>query len=747
MSSIPRRNVQWQPPPARLEGDRLLKEAAAASNRFKTAGEMIEEQRANAPRAFVSSVPGISPEPPDYVPSDLGALREKLVEVAKDVEEIKHRPAIGGAVYHRARVSEGAIQNAVNGAISALILERAAIKTPYDYGAKPSDPHTADQSAAVQALVDAVRDSWDSTLGEFGQYRLKGYFADRTWRVETGINATFFRGKGAVFYGGTVHGACLDKPVFDLSASQQMFWDITVEGDTTNTPTCAFFLQRAEYPVGSGNIAGASHNDFSHVTGSGAFRCAFIVNAGAELITYPAREVTNSYRGLNSYIYFITGHTDYLEEHFGAGIMVSDYAVGYAAGGVSCLHHTFPGQANLRRRTYYNGTITGITKANPAVMTVSAATDALQNGYPVFLYSVTGMTEVNRITAYVSRLSSTTFGLYSDEALTTPINSTGYGTFTAGSVAGATGACVVICGGVKHFGPLSGYVVTYGSPWFIRDGSLGGGAIDAIETDVQHEVTPRTSVEYRTPNSGIGINDRNHKHSNLDSGQNTSYAFIDVTGPGYYRLRNLKLELGGMTTAPSAGIFSDPSKLHLPNFDIRVPLVAAWPGGAAFRDWPSGTLYTDDASPKVYGGPHETIAMDHTEVAAPADTNNNLLKTYAIGKLALPANAMLDVRVTGRCTGNVNNKFVRIFCAAQQLAYFNANGSQTTFDFAFRIHALTTTTQKALPLGNQGTGAFTGSGATGTVNTALGFNLGIYGQKNSAGDDLIIESVSVEIRR
>lgn len=115
MATMSRKRIAWQPPPARLEGDRLLKEAvaAAAGRRFKTVGEMIEEQRANAPKAYVSPVPGISPEPPDYVPSDLGALREKLSEVAKDVEEIKHRPTIGGAVMHRPRVSEASVRNAV----------------------------------------------------------------------------------------------------------------------------------------------------------------------------------------------------------------------------------------------------------------------------------------------------------------------------------------------------------------------------------------------------------------------------------------------------------------------------------------------------------------------------------------------------------------------------------------------------------------------------------------------------------
>lgn len=71
--------------------------------------------------------------------------------------------------------------------------------------------------------------------------------------------------------------------------------------------------------------------------------------------------------------------------------------------------------------------ITGITKANPAVVT--AAGHGLQNGDRVYLLGVGGMTEVDSFvtdTSYVvANRTSTTFQL-------TGINSTGYTTFTSG---------------------------------------------------------------------------------------------------------------------------------------------------------------------------------------------------------------------------------------------------------------------------------------------------------------------------
>lgn len=70
-------------------------------------------------------------------------------------------------------------------------------------------------------------------------------------------------------------------------------------------------------------------------------------------------------------------------------------------------------------------TITGITQANPAVITLSAATTVLRTGHEVELSGITGMTELNGLRVSVIRLSSTQFQLRG-------IDSTGFGAYVSG---------------------------------------------------------------------------------------------------------------------------------------------------------------------------------------------------------------------------------------------------------------------------------------------------------------------------
>ena len=95
-------------------------------------------------------------------------------------------------------------------------------------------------------------------------------------------------------------------------------------------------------------------------------------------------------------------------------------------------------------------TITGITKANPAVVTVSTS-HGYVDGQQVTITGVGGMTQVNGITFYVNVLTATTFSLYSDIALTTTVNSTSYTTYTSGGEA---------AGSVSAGAPISASYVT-----------------------------------------------------------------------------------------------------------------------------------------------------------------------------------------------------------------------------------------------------------------------------------------------
>lgn len=78
------------------------------------------------------------------------------------------------------------------------------------------------------------------------------------------------------------------------------------------------------------------------------------------------------------------------------------------------------------------GTISGATNADPIVITCDSA-HSLTDGFKVFIENVSGMTELNDNSYYVDVLSSTTFALYSDAALTTSVDGTGYGVYSEGS--------------------------------------------------------------------------------------------------------------------------------------------------------------------------------------------------------------------------------------------------------------------------------------------------------------------------
>lgn len=79
-------------------------------------------------------------------------------------------------------------------------------------------------------------------------------------------------------------------------------------------------------------------------------------------------------------------------------------------------------------------TITGITNANPAVVTTSAP-HGLVNGETVFIGGVTGMAEVNGRYFLVANVAASTFEL-TDQFTGLPLNSTSFGTYISGGSSG-----------------------------------------------------------------------------------------------------------------------------------------------------------------------------------------------------------------------------------------------------------------------------------------------------------------------
>lgn len=81
-------------------------------------------------------------------------------------------------------------------------------------------------------------------------------------------------------------------------------------------------------------------------------------------------------------------------------------------------------------------TITGITKANPGVVTVSSVsptnTLTLVNGMTITISGVVGMTQVNQNRYIVAGISGTSFNLY--DLFGNPVDTSAYGTYSSGGI-------------------------------------------------------------------------------------------------------------------------------------------------------------------------------------------------------------------------------------------------------------------------------------------------------------------------
>lgn len=92
--------------------------------------------------------------------------------------------------------------------------------------------------------------------------------------------------------------------------------------------------------------------------------------------------------------------------------------------------------------------ITGVTKASTAVVTLAGSRTYFRDGEQITITGATGMTELNGNTYWVKPVTATTVELYTNQARTTPLDSTAFGTYTGSAVGTGT------FGPKFHFGIL-----------------------------------------------------------------------------------------------------------------------------------------------------------------------------------------------------------------------------------------------------------------------------------------------------
>ena len=214
--------------------------------------------------------------------------------------------------------------------------------------------------------------------------------------------------------------------------------------------------------VQSGGNRSMLANDFTQINDLG-FGCLAINNALSELVSmftyychtgYLAADGSQirSIAGNNSYGFFgLVAEGSDPDEIATEVDLAADMvfpAKTFRADGYLDFAAAVPSTGNISTgQTLTQGlielTITGVTQANPAVVTTSTA-HGLSNGDLITITDVVGMTELNGLQFYVDTdgsgsgggtYTTSEFALYTDEALTTTVDSSAYTAYTSGGEA------------------------------------------------------------------------------------------------------------------------------------------------------------------------------------------------------------------------------------------------------------------------------------------------------------------------
>lgn len=144
-------------------------------------------------------------------------------------------------------------------------------------------------------------------------------------------------------------------------------------------------------------------------------------------------------------------------------------------------------------------TITGITKANPGVVTTSAA-HGYSNGDKVKLIDVGGMTEVEKMTFIVANKTSTTFEL--TDVYGNNVDTSGYTTYTSG---GESHKLVTTISGLTHLEAATVQIKSDGATHTNKTVSSGSITLDRDSYEVVIGLPYTTTIKTLSLNHDIGL--------------------------------------------------------------------------------------------------------------------------------------------------------------------------------------------------------------------------------------------------
>lgn len=307
--------------------------------------------------------------------------------------------------------------------------------TPAKYGC--AGDGTTDDTTKLNTMISDVR-----ALISSERVRVKIDLNGGVYKVTgNGLNMTGIRAWNFEVCNGVILGNTAGKPVIDLVGSRgYVFRNILVYGDATNTPTLPFLCAR-----GTGTGDGYCDNNlFDNVTTLGYWSVAAFYAYAQETTTHLHCRYWN-YRH-NANVAIFEGYDSHPQTSVNKTIVT---------GGHSFINDKYI-NVDFRYLPVSTSTaITGISKANPAVVT--CASHPFVNGDTVIIAHITsGMIEISGFSGTVANATATTFEL-------TGINSTGFTTWTSGGLAvkKATQPAIYVNRMLQHSFDTC-YVVAYG---------------------------------------------------------------------------------------------------------------------------------------------------------------------------------------------------------------------------------------------------------------------------------------------
>lgn len=394
---------------------------------------------------------------------------------------------------------------------------------------------TTDDSAAFAAIKATAAASLNS---DTEQYQGSMDLAGRRYRADSSIDLSgLSAGSGVSFGNGSLVSHATGKTVLDCVASRDLhIHDLNIWGDATDTPAVGI-----GFAPSSGGATSPRHS-MTHNNIRGTFSLAGVVNQSSEVSDWRAITVMNDYRSEDAYGVIWQGNPIHT--------LPSDYQTVFASGFSNTRHRA---QSIRVHRTKTTGiTVTGITQANPAV--VSYTGTQIEAGFDIVIDSVAGMTELNGRVFTPANITSSSFELSGE-------NSSAYGAWTSGgTVHYKTGPCFYI--GQLHSGRFDLYGAQYGSYTLIleNDPDVTPAALDLanVVLDLHGEGNAVQSlVRFKTGTNIYRARDVMITEPNSHSVG--SVFSTDANGGGKVILENCDITVQRFIETPANGLFDNPS--------------------------------------------------------------------------------------------------------------------------------------------------------------------------------------------